>query len=198
MINDIKKLRQETGVGMMECKSALEACNGDIEKAKVHLRKIGAVKAGQRGHKAALEGVIGTYSHTGGRICAVIELNSETGSVAQCKDFQTFAHDLAIHIAASDPKWISREDVPQPVIDTERDILSVGLESKPEHIREKILNGKLDKFFKTNCLMEQNFIKDPKVTIQDLYNDLVMRIRENIVIKRFVRFEVGAWDNERK
>ena len=191
IIDDIKKLREETGVGMMDCKKALEACENDVEAAKVYLRKQGIQKAGDRGHKVASEGIIGTYNHTGGRICVMVEVNCETDFVARGDDFQTFAHELAMHIAAVNPKWIVRDDVPQEVIDTEKEIMAVGLENKPENIREKIVDGKINKFFKENCLMEQPFVKDQKLTIQDLYDDLVMKLKEKIVIKRFSRFEVG-------
>jgi len=191
IIDDIKKLREETGVGMMDCKKALEACENDVEAAKVYLRKQGIQKAGDRGHKVASEGIIGTYNHTGGRICVMVEVNCETDFVARGKDFQDFAHELAMHIAAVNPKWIVRDDVPQEVIDTEKEIMAAGLENKPENIREKIVDGKINKFFKENCLMEQPFVKDQKLTIQDLYDDLVMKLKEKIVIKRFSRFEVG-------
>jgi elongation factor Ts len=192
IIDDIKKLREETGVGMMDCKAALETSNGDVEAAKIHLRKQGIQKAGSRGHKVASEGLIGTYNHTGGRICVMVEVNCETDFVARGDDFQTFARDLAMHIAAVNPRWITRKDIPQSVLDTEKDILSVGLEKKPQAIRQKIIDGKINKFFKENCLMEQMFVKDQKVTIQDLYDDLVMKLKEKIVIKRFSRFEVGS------
>ena len=159
-IDDIKKLREETGVGMMDCKAALEASNGDIMTAKTYLRKQGIQKAGSRGHKVASEGIVGTYKHTGGRICVMAEVNCETDFVSRNDDFKNFAHDLAMHIAAVNPRWISRDNVPQNIIDTEKDILSAGLENKPEDIREKILSGKINKFFKDNCLMEQSFVKD--------------------------------------
>ena len=191
-INDIKKLREETGVGMMDCKAALAASNGDVEAAKTYLRKQGIQKAGSRGHKTASEGLIGTYNHTGGRICVMVEVNCETDFVARGDDFKGFTRDLAMHIAAVNPRWISRENVPQSVVDAEKDILSAGLENKPEAIREKILDGKISKFFKDNCLVEQPFVKDQKLTIQDLYDDLVMKLKEKIVIKRFSRFEVGS------
>ena len=192
IVNDIKKLREETGVGMMDCKAALEASGGDIEAAKIYLRKQGIQKAGARGHKVASEGIIGTYNHTGGRICVMVEINCETDFVARGEDFKTFAHDLAMHIAAVNPKWVLRGDVPQSIIDTERDIISASLKNKPENIKEKIIDGKINKFFKENCLMEQLFVKDQKITIQDLYDDLVMKLKEKIVIRRFSRFEVGG------
>jgi elongation factor Ts len=190
-IQNIKKLREETGVGMMECKDALKVCSDDIEKAKVYLRKQGITNAGQRGHKAASEGIVGTYNHTGGRICVMVEVNCETDFVARNENFQSFAHDLAMHIAALNPKWISRKDVPQSVIDQEKDILSVGLKNKPANIQEKILSGKLNKFYKDNCLLEQQFVKDQNLTIEDLYNNLVLKFKENIVIRKFARFEIG-------
>jgi len=190
-LENIKKLREDTGVGMMECKKALETCNGDIEAAKIYLRKQGAVKAGQRGHKLALEGIIGTYVHTGGRICAIVEINCETDFVAKNKEFQEFAHDLAMHIAATKPLWISQKDIPQNNIDQELEILSVGLQNKPKLIRDKIISGKLNKFYKDNCLLEQSFIKNQKYSIQDLYDNVIMKFKEKIVIKRFSRFEVG-------
>ncbi len=192
-IESIKTLREETGVGMMACKEALESVdNYDLKAAKVYLRKQGLTKSNDRGHKIASEGTVGTYKHTGGRICVMVEVNCETDFVARSKEFQNFTSDLAMHIAAVNPQWISRQDVSQETIDHEKDILSVGLENKPENIRDKILSGKLNKFFKDNCLLEQPFVKDPKVTIQDIFDDLVLKIKEKIVVKRFSRFEVGS------
>ena len=191
IINNIKTLREKTGVGMMECKKALETCNNDVEKAKIYLRKQGIIKAGSRGHKVASEGIIGTYEHTGGRICVMVEVNCETDFVARNEEFKEFARNLAIHVAAINPRWLTRNDVPKSTLDQEKEILSIGLENKPEAIREKILSGKLNKFFKDNCLLEQSFVKDQSVSIQDIYNDIVIKFKENIVIKRFSRFEVG-------
>lgn len=190
-ISDIKKLREETGVGMMDCKKALEVSNGDINAAKLYLRKQGIQKAGDRGHKVASDGVIGIYKHIGDRICVMVEVNCETDSVANNEQFKSFAHDLAIHIAATDPKWISRADVPVDIIKIEREIISSDIKNKPENIKERIIEGKLNKFYKENCLMEQPFVKNSDITVHDLYLDLVMKIKEKIVIKRFVRFEVG-------
>lgn len=190
-LKEIKKLREDTGVGMMDCKKALEESNGDIEAARVYLRKSGAIKANARGHKAAEEGTLGIYTHTGNRICSVVEVCCETDFVARSDVFKEFAHNLALHIAASAPRWVDRKGVPQEILDTEQDIMSSGLEKKPDDIREKIVSGKMDKFFKESCLMEQVYIKDQNKTIQDLYNDLSMLVKENIIVKRFSRFEVG-------
>jgi len=190
-LNNIKKLREETGIGILECKKALTVCDDDIEKAKIYIRKQGTMNAKTRGHKQALEGIIGIYNHVGGKICAIVEVNCETDFVSKNSEFKNFAHDLALHIVASSPKWISRSIVPQHIIDQEIEILSVGLEDKPDKIKDQILNGQLNKFYKENCLMEQPFVKNPKLTIQDLYNDLVLKLKENIIIKKFERFEVG-------
>lgn len=190
-LEDIKKLRVDTGAGMMDCKKALAECNGDMESAKVYLVKNNIVKRGNKGHRVASEGIIGTYLHTGGRICSIVEVNCETDFVARGGDFQNFAHDLAMHIAALNPKWINREDVPVEAIEKEKKFLNKGLENKPADIVKKILDGRLNKFFKESCLMEQPFIKDSKLTIQDLYDNLSVKIGERIVIKRLARFEVG-------
>lgn len=190
-IEKIKQLREETGAGMMDCKKALIESNGDMEKAKVFLVQNDIVKRGDKGHRVASEGTIGTYLHTGGRICAIVELNCETDFVARGEDFQTFAHDLAMHITALNPKWVSREDVPEEAIEKEKQFLTKGLSGKPEDVQKRILDGRLTKFFKEVCLMEQPFVKDPKVTIQDLYDKLSMKLRERLVVKRFIRFEVG-------
>ena len=191
MIKKIKQLREDTGVGIMDCKKALEICNGNISEAKVYLRKQGIIKAGQRGHKAALDGIIGTYKHVGGRICSIVEINCETDFVARNQEFQNFAHDLAMHISATNPRWISRKDIPQDIIEQEKDILSIGLDKKTKEVKEKIISGKLNKFFKDNCLLEQTFIKDSKVSVQELFDNLIIKLKENIIIKRFSRFEVG-------
>lgn len=190
-LEDIKQLREETGAGMMDCKKALQESNGDIEAAKVFLVKNDIVKRGDKGHRQASEGVIGHYVHTGARICAIVEVNCETDFVARGENFTNFAHDLAMHIAAANPKWISRDDVPEEAVEREKKFLTKGLENKKPEMVDKILEGRLNKFFKESCLLEQPFIKDPKLSIQDLYDNLSVKLREKIVIKRFVRFEIG-------
>ena len=188
----IKELRKITGAGIMDCKAALLENSGNVEKATIYLRKKGIIKQGDRAHKEALEGTIGVYSHTGGRICAMVEVNCETDFVARSDEFKTFAYDLAIHIAATNPTWVSRDEVPQEVVSREQDILSAGIDNKPEVIKEKIISGKVNKFFKETCLLEQPFVRDSNLTVQDVFNDLAIKVKEKIVIKRFNRFEVGV------
>jgi len=191
IIQNIKQLRQETGLGMLECKEALDTVDNDVEAAKIYLRKRG-LKDKDRGHRPTKEGFIGNYTHTGGRISVMVEINSETDFAARSMEVQVFAQNLAMHIAAVNPRWISRDDVPNDILEREMDILSSGLDNKPEQIREKILSGRLNKFYKSNCLLEQPFVRDPKSTVEELFNDLKMKVKENIEIKRFSRFEVGS------
>ena len=191
IIGNIKKLREDTGLGMLECKMALEATEYDIEAAKIYLRKRGH-KSRDRGFKPTPEGSIGVYSHIGGRITAMVEVNCETDFAARSPDFQNFTYSLAMHVVALNPKWVSKKDVPKNILDREIDILSTGLDNKPDDIKEKIILGRLNKFYKNECLLEQSFVKDSKLTINDLLSNLTNKIKENISIKRFSRFEVGS------
>lgn len=191
IIQDIKRLREETGAGMMECKKALEQCSGDVNAAKVYMRKQGIINNKSRGHKATPEGVIGTYAHVGNRICVMVEVNCETDFVARNNVFREFAHNLAMHVAAAKPRWLDRSNVPKEVIDTEEEIILSKLTDKPANIQQQILAGKINKFYKENCFMEQAYIKDQKISIQDYYNNICLQFKEKIVVKRFSRFEIG-------
>ena len=190
-IADIQELRKKTSAGMMDCKKALEETGGDLEQAIIVLRKRGLAEIKQRDQKAASEGLVGHYIHAGGKIGVLVEINCETDFVAKNVDFQQFAKDVAMHIAASNPQYIMRDQVPQEILDREKDIIAPTLVNKPPEIAEKMLNGKLNKVFKEICLMEQPFVKDPNVSISDLLGDLAAKIGEKIVIKRFVRFVTG-------
>jgi elongation factor Ts len=191
-LNDISKLREMTGAGMMDCKKALEEANGDFEKAIEVLRKKGAATAAKRADRDAKEGVIVSYIH-GGRIGALVELNSETDFVARNDDFKQLATDIAMHVTAANPEYVSPEDVPAEVIAKEKEIELAQLEGsgKPAEVIEKILEGKIQKFYSQVCLLKQPFIKDPAVTIEDLINEKTAAIGEKISLRRFARFELG-------
>ena len=193
MIEKVKELRDLTGAGVLSCKKALEETNGDMQEALIWLRKNGEAEKGKRSARTAKEGTVGLYIHTGGKICTMVEVNCETDFVARSEAFQSFAHDLAMHITAAHPFWVSREEVPQSVINKETEIIMARMDSKkPAGVINKIVNGKLDKFYKDNCLLEQPFIKDNNITIQNKFNELCNEVKENLIIKRFVRFEVGS------
>lgn len=188
----VKELRERTGAGMMECKKALVETNGDIEKAIDYLREKGLAKAAKKASRIAAEGLVEAYIH-GGRIGVLIEVNSETDFVAKNEEFRSFVKDMAMQVAAVSPKYVKKEDVPQEEIERERAVLMQQAinEGKPEHIAEKIVEGRLNKYFEQVCLLEQAFIKDGDKKVSDVLNELISRIGENIVIRRFVRFEVG-------
>ncbi|HUT55310.1 MAG TPA: translation elongation factor Ts [bacterium] len=190
----VKKLREKTGAGMMDCKRALEDTNGDFEKAVDVLRTKGQATSDKRASKATKEGLIGSYIHRpGGKIGVMVEINCETDFVARTAEFEEFARDIAMHVAASNPRYVAREEVPESVLLREREIYkNQALESgKPEKVIEKIVEGKVEKFYKEVCLLEQQFIKDTERTVQDLLSGLVGKTGEKIVIRRFVRFQVG-------
>ena len=189
----IIKLREKTGAGIMDCKEALTAANGDIEEAILYLRKKGSVDREKRTAKTATEGTIGVYIHAGEKVCAIVEVNSETDFVARSPEFKQFAHDLAMHVTAAYPRWVNRSEVPAEILEKEKEVIMSDevIKSKPPQIAEKIVAGKLNKFYKDVCLMEQSYVKEPTMSIQDLINDLSIKIKEKIVIKRFVRFAVG-------
>jgi elongation factor Ts len=190
---DVKKLRDMTGAGMMDCKKALEETGGDIEKAVDLMRAKGAAKAAKRAGKSANEGVIGSYVHFDNRTAVIVEVNCETDFVANTDDFKGLARDLAMHIASASPLSISPDDIPQDVVDRERAVYveQVKEEGKPEHIADKIVEGKLQKFFKENTLLAQPFVKDPDKTIQDLITEISSRTGEKIEVARFSRMKVG-------
>jgi elongation factor Ts len=189
----VKKLREKTGVGLMDCKEALKQSNGDMEKAMDYLREKGLAKLQKRMGKVASEGSIVSYIHTGGKIGAMVEVNCETDFVANTKEFQEFAKDIAMQITASNPLYVKREDVAQDVVEKEKEIYKKqALESgKPEKILDKIAEGKLEKFYQEICLVEQSFIKNPDITVKELMEELVVKMGEKILINRFVRFQLG-------
>jgi elongation factor Ts len=190
----VKDLRDKTQAGMMDCKKALEKTDGDMEKAVDLLRQKGLAIAAKRAGRATSEGVIETYIHAGGKLGVMVELGCETDFVAKNDDFRAFARDIAMHIAAANPVAISREEVPEAVIAREKEIyIQQAIDSgKPQAIAEKMVTGKIEKFLAEIALLEQKFVKNPDISIQDLLNDLVGKIGENISIKRFARFQIGV------
>ena len=189
----VKALREKTGVGMMDCKKALLESGGDMEKAIEILRKLGLAAAARRSGRTAAEGVVGSYIHIGGKIGVLVEINCETDFVARNIEFQSFVKDIAMQVAASNPQYISREDVPDGIVSHEREILKSQTiaEGKPEKVADKIVDGRIEKFFSEVCLIDQPFIKDPKKTINDLLGEFCAKIGENIVIRRFTRYQLG-------
>lgn len=191
MTERIKQLRQMTGAGIMECKVALSETQGNIEKAVEILRKKGIVTARKKADRVAEEGRVEGYIHSNAKIGVLVEVNCETDFVANCDDFKQFTKDVAIQIAATNPLYLKREDVPTKVIEEEREIIKSQIKDKPDNVLEKIIDGKIDKYFQETCLLEQPFVKDDKIKIKDYLNQIVGKIRENIVIKRFIRFSLG-------
>lgn len=189
----VKELRERTGVGMMDCKNALVEAGGDMEKAIELLRTKGLAQAAKKASRIASEGLVSSYIHLGGRIGVLVEVNCETDFVAKTDEFKALCHDLAMQIAASKPEYVRREDVPQEAIENEKRILRQQAlnEGKPEKIVDKMVEGRIDKYYKETCLLEQPFIKDTEKTVQDLLNDKIMKMGENISVRRFVRYEVG-------
>ncbi len=190
-LDAVKKLRFKTSAGMMECKEALKESGGDIEKAVEILRKKGAARAAKKASRVAGQGVIESYIHTGARIGVILEVNCETDFVARNDNFRTVTKELAMQIAAASPSYVSREDVPKEIVKKEKEIFRDQVQGKPDNVVEKIVEGKLDKYFSEVCLLEQPFIKDPNVKIRDFITQLIAKLGENIKVKRFVRFEVG-------
>jgi len=190
----VKDLRDKTAAGMMDCKKALTETDGDVEKAVDLLRQKGLAVAAKRAGRATSEGVIETYIHAGGNLGVMVELGCETDFVAKNDDFRAFGRDIAMHIAAINPIAVSREEIPGDVVAREKEIyVQQALESgKPEAIVEKMVTGKIEKFISEVCLLEQQYVKNPDLTVQDLLNELVGKMGENISIKRFVRFQVGV------
>ena len=189
----VKDLREKTGAGMMDCKKALAEAGGNFEKAVDYLRQKGLATAARRAGRVASEGQIGSYVHAGGKLGVMVEVNCETDFVAKTDDFRAFAKDMAMHIAASNPLYIQRENVPAEALEREREIYRAQAREarKPEKIMEKIVEGKLEKFYGEVCLLEQPFIKDPDRTVQDLLNELIGKLGEKVEIRRFMRFQVG-------
>ncbi len=190
-IEDLKLLREKTGAGMMDCKNALKEANGDIDKAVEILRKKGIKVAEKKAGREVKDGVIDAYIHMGGKLGVLIEVACETDFVAKNEEFKEFVHNLAMQVAAARPKYVKREDVPQEIVEKEKEIIREQFKDKPEHIQEKIVNNKIEEYYKENCLLEQVFIKDDSKKIKDLVTEMVAKFGENIVIRRFVRFELG-------
>jgi len=188
----IKELRQVTGAGILDCQEALKESNNDLEKAIDFLRKKGQKFADGKGSRTTNEGIIEAYIHSNSKIGVLLELVCETDFVARNEEFKKLAHDIALHIAAANPRWKEREEVPEEIIEKEKQIYKEALknEKKPEEMIEKIAGNKLEKFYNTSCLLEQGFVKDDKITIKDLIHTMVAKLGENIQIKRFVRFSL--------
>jgi elongation factor Ts len=189
----VKQLREKTGSGIMDCKEALSETSGDIDRAIDYLRKKGLATAQKRAGRAMREGVIQPYIHMGGKLGVLVEINCETDFVAKTEDFKEFAKNIAMHIAASSPVGIVPEDVSEEIINKEKEIYRAqALEmGKPEKMIDKIAEGKLNKFFKENCLMNQAYVRDSNVTVADVVNQVIAKVGENITIKRFTRFQIG-------
>lgn len=189
----VKELREKTGAGMMDCKAALEEAGGDVDKAVEILRKKGIAKAAKKSSREASEGIIATYVHHDHKLAAIVEVNCETDFVARNEDFIQFANEIAMQVAVTDPIAVDREGVPQEIIQKEMEIYKAeALQSgKPEHVVEKIAQGKLEKFYAENVLLEQEYFKDPDKKIKDLLTEAIAKIGENIVIRRFYRLKVG-------
>jgi elongation factor Ts len=189
----VKQLRERTGAGMMECKKALVEGKGNMEEAETLLRKWGIASAGKKSSRTTKQGLIGTYIHAGGQLGVMIEVNCESDFVARTDDFKELVHDVAMHVAATDPRFIRREDVTQDVIEKEKDIQRARAlnEGKPPQVVEKMIEGRMNKFYEEICLMEQPFVKEPTMTVGQLVKTKIAKLGENISIARFVRFKVG-------
>lgn len=190
---DVKSLRELTGAGMMDCKKALGECGSDMEKAKTWLREKGMANAAKRSGRVAAEGAVASYIHMGGKIGVLVEINCETDFVARGDQFQELCRDLCMQICSANPRWVRREEVPDDIIEAEKQIYIKQMEDsgKPENILKKIAEGKLGKFFEEHCLVEQPFVKEPKTKIGDLITQLSGKIGEKIEVRRFARFELG-------
>jgi elongation factor Ts len=192
----IKELREKTGVGIMDCKTALKECDGNINKAIEYLRKKGIATAKKRGGRATSQGQVQSYIHAGGKIGVLVEVNCETDFTGKTEDFVNFVKDIAIQIAATSPIAVDRETVPEDILEKEKDIYATQAKTsgKPDKVIDKIVAGKLKKFFSEVCLLEQPFVKDTEITVQDLLNEMIAKTGENILIRRFVRFQLGESD----
>ncbi|MDA8333992.1 MAG: translation elongation factor Ts [Peptococcaceae bacterium] len=191
--NAVKELRERTGAGMMDCKKALTEVGGELEKAVTFLREKGLASAAKKAGRIAAEGIVEAYIHGGGRIGVLVEINCETDFVAKTDEFRALARDIAMQVAAARPEYVRREDVPAAAVEKERAILAAqaAAEGKPAKVMEKMVEGRLDKFFKDKCLLEQAFIKNPDQTVQGLLVEKIARIGENINVRRFARYEMG-------
>jgi len=194
----VKKLREKTGAGMMDCKEALRTANGDFEKAIDHLRQKGMSAASKRSSKTTKEGTVASYIHMGGKIGVMVEINCETDFVAKTEQFRNLAKDIAMHVAAANPLFLSSEQIPEATRERERAIYieQAKAENKPEKIWDKIIEGKFKKYYEDVCLLEQRFVKDPEKTISQLLTEMIANTGENIVLRRFARFQLGEMSNE--
>src|SRR5436190_23416322 len=187
----VKQLREKTNAGIMDCKRALAESGGDLEKAEAVLRTKGIAGASKKASRATKEGIVASYIHLQGKVGVLVEVNCETDFVAKNEKFREFVKDITLHIAAAHPLYVNREDVPAKLVESERDIYAAQVKGKPENVIAKIVDGKLDKFYSTVCLLEQGFIKNPDQTIKELVAAKIAEIGENIVIRRFTRYSVG-------
>jgi elongation factor Ts len=192
----VKELRERTGAGFSACKDALAEAKGDIELAINILRKKGQAAAQKKSQRATSEGMVGSYIHAGGKIGVLVEMNCESDFVARTDDYQRLCHDIAMHIAALDPRFLRREEVTQEILDRERDIYREQAKAtgKPDPVIEKIVSGKMEKFYEENCLYEQHFIRDEGMTVKELIDQTIAKLGENITVRRFARFKVGEGD----
>lgn len=197
---DITTLREQTGAGMLDCKNALTECNGDMNKAADWLREKGIAKAAKKASRIAAEGSVFLYNHMNGKIGVMLELNCETDFVAKNPDFQELGHDICLHIAASAPRFVSKEEVDDSTLAKEREILRAQVinEGKPEAMADRIVDGKISKFYKEVCLLEQDFVKNPDITVAQLISDAILKIGEKISVRRFVRYVMGEGLEKRK
>jgi elongation factor Ts len=189
----VKELREKTGAGMMDCKNALQETDGDIEKAIDYLRKKGIAKAEKKSSREVKDGLVEAYIHAGGKLGVLVEINCETDFVAKTEEFKEFARNIAMQIAATNPLGVQREDIPGNIVDHEMEIYKDQARNsgKPEHIIEKIAQGKLDKFFSENALLEQAYIRNPEVSVKDYLTDIIAKLGENITVRQFSRFRIG-------
>jgi elongation factor Ts len=188
----VKELRDRTGAPMMNCKEALQESDGDVEKALEYLRKKGLKAASKRAGREASEGMVGAYIHHNGKIGVLVEVNCETDFAARSEPFQDFIKDLSQHIAAANPRYLSREEVNQEALEKEREIFAAQITNKPQNIVDKIVDGKMEKFYQEACLLDQPFVKDDKKKIAELVTDVIAKVGENIKIRRFARFDVAG------
>ena len=191
--NDVKTLRERTGAGMMDCKNALVECDGDMDKAVDYLREKGIAKAAKKAGRIAAEGIVDSYIHMGGRVGVLLEVNCETDFVANGDMFRTLVHDIALQIAAANPQYVCKEEVPEEVLEKEKSILRAQAleEGKPEKIVDKMVEGRIKTFYEDNCLLNQKYVKDPSKTIEQVIIEATAQIGEKISVRRFVRYEMG-------
>jgi elongation factor Ts len=191
ILDAVKDLRFKTSAGMMECKEALKESNGDVGKAIEILRKKGIAKAAKKTDRVAGQGIIESYVHTGDRMGVLLEINCETDFVARTDDFRKLSKDIAMQVAAAHPLYVDRSEVPEECLEKEREIAMAQIKDKPKEVSEKIVQGKLEKYYSETCLLEQPYIKDPAIRVKDLLTQAIAKTGENIVLKRFARFEIG-------